>query len=236
MLETAVTILYKMGGAGFTRVVNHWLASSEPYARLEGIHAAFKRPDQDTVRLLEAISLTRYEDDVKWHPSLAGKSLAIAEAWKSAVKTIVFWHKDAHRDTIYARAGQGPLSDEEMAPALEALRDSPKHPGALMALGFGKRSEYVGHIARVLDEEKGDNDVSNACVWALSLLPKLTPEAVEALDRRLARPDGRWLVIQALLKDGSEQAARALLKFLTVELARDHYTILCKSPERQYLR
>lgn len=103
-----------------------------------------------------------------------------------------------------------------MEPALAALKESPKHPRAIIALGFGQRTDHSPFILSTLAEEDSEvyTDVVNACLWALTMLPQVSSEAVAVLARRLLRPEERWLVVPLLVREGSAQAAQVLLEFL----------------------
>lgn len=97
-----------MGGTGYTRLVNHWLANGDLHARREGIDAAFKRPDAETIRLLEALAAEGHnegrEDEANHDSPGAQMALARIGAWRSVVSTFVMWQgKKINRDIIFAR-------------------------------------------------------------------------------------------------------------------------------------
>ena len=54
--DVALGVLYRIGGAGFTHVVNSYLQAESRFARLDGIRLAAKRPDEHTIMLLSRIS------------------------------------------------------------------------------------------------------------------------------------------------------------------------------------
>jgi hypothetical protein len=54
--DKAVNILYKIGGVGFTKVVNAYLKANTRWGRLKGLELAFKRPNAETLDLLRTIS------------------------------------------------------------------------------------------------------------------------------------------------------------------------------------
>lgn len=230
MLETATQVLYKVGGHGFTRVVNHWLGVAEPYARLHGILRAQLHPDEESTRLLERIALSRGKaepgsDSIpQWHSRLAHKALASTGSWEAVVQTIVHRYENVHGDVLSSLpADIEALPDSIMRSAFEALAEDAKHPGAIMALGFGRRSDYIVHITNVLADEdvQSTNDTVNACVRALAMMLHLGPEQIDVLARRLACPEGCWLVVNTLCHDGSERAAYSLLDYVRSELARN---------------
>ena len=222
--KDAKQALYKVGGTGYTRLVNHWLEHGDLYSRREGIEAAFKRPDAETIRLLEGLAAeghgTEKEDGSDYDSRSAQLALARIGVWRSVVTTIVLWQGKSNREAIFARWGSEPLSDDDLEPALIALKGNPKHPGAIMSLGFGQRTDYSSYIVSILAEENVEvhSEVVNACVWALTMLQEVPPEAIGVLAPRLSRPEGRWLVLSLLMREAGPKSAKTLLAFLQYQL------------------
>ena len=225
MLKTAVKVLAKCNGPGFTKVVNARLQAGERAASLYGTPAAHLRPDAETIRLLAALALTHHPGIVHSkekfaHP--AQEALGRVGAWEPFIRSVVHWGKRSDFEVINARIGLSPLNDDEMAPALTALQADPKHPGAILALGVGQRADWIGHIVAVLNDEdaRADNDLTNSCQYALVAMPELPPDAVDAIARRLPYTRGAWLLRPALMKNGSPAALDLLMRYLRTGLYR----------------
>lgn len=221
MLSAAATVLYRVGGDGFTNVVNRWLEADDPFARMSGLLEAAKRPDATTIRLLKGIatdSALAKQDSL--HPRLAAEALGLAGQWKAVVEHLIVLGTQSSADLVEAGADQK-LSDDEIAPALHALKADPEHPGAFVALGFAQRADFVTTIVESLDKAEPHSELSDACIVALGLMPSLPPEAIEALKRDLDDKQAHRIVINTLCADGSDRAARALLDFVREDLPDD---------------
>ena len=121
-------VLYKIGGTGFTRVVNRFLQASSRYGRLRGLEQAFKRPDETTLELLRDIT----KQDELWGDHIleqgqAMESLVYLGRWHDAVVAIIRWGLPVRMRLLHACTNQGPLDDSAMAPALQALDERGNH-------------------------------------------------------------------------------------------------------------
>jgi hypothetical protein len=209
--ESAIKVLRKIAGPGLTRAVNHKLRTVEPWALPGAMKLAHLRPDEETREHLRRIALMpRNVDDRLWLRDAATKALTFIQDWRAIVEILVAWHEENDRDLVGVRYGMGRLSPEDMAPALDALKDNPVCPGAIMALGFGHWEEKTGEIAELLSAKGQDSDVINACEWALFMMPSLTDDASLALARKLRRNNGVVAVDALMNQDGEQQAALLL--------------------------
>jgi HEAT repeat protein len=215
--DEALEVLYKAGGEGFTRVVNQRLSSEEKYGRWDGIFASFKRLDEQTIKLLEAIACDPASSTKSTDAGWAGKALATAMMWGETIRHIVVDDMSVDRETLYSRWTQCPLSDDLMRPALEAIAQDPSHPGAIYALGFGGRSEFIPHVSNLLRTTNENATLECACLWYLHLVRPLTPEAVQAVAERVDGSHCQWLVVPTLENDSSDIACQALLNYFRSE-------------------
>jgi len=217
------TVLLRIGGTGYTEVINHWLAGPETYSKVHAIPSSVFNPDSTTVDLLEQIAL---RDDwqtgfVRQNVHAAVNALATIEAWRSVVVAYVRWHKNMPRDVVGARFGEGSLSNEDMAPALRALEENPRNPGAIMALGFGKVESHRELILGALSSAGEDEDLRNAASWSLAMLPTLLPTEVQALSHDLLESGkGQWLTLSNLMLANTDDSARTLLSYVKPKLAQ----------------
>ena len=143
----ALEILKRIGGDGFTKLTNTLIAAEHRQLRMEGCEAAVIRPDDETRKLLLMESLS----DVMWD-STASKinlvqmraidTLAALGEDAGLVQGILKWGLQISPYIGDLRAGQPPISDEDLRPALELLEqpECDVYPNAILAIGQSGRS------------------------------------------------------------------------------------------------
>jgi HEAT repeat protein len=228
-LDELMNFLFRIGGTGFTDVVNSRIASSEHFIRLKGIEQAHLRPDEETIQLLEALAIHPVKPDAPENEPLldryagsAQEALALIGAYGPLIRSVIIRASASNLKVIDTCRPDAPLSDDDMALALETLKAEPTHPGAILALGVGRRTDYVPHITSVLISEdvRADNPITNACHYALAVIPNLSLTAVQALAERLPYARSDWLLWGALKSNSSGAALQVLLEYLKNGLAR----------------
>ncbi len=236
-LERLSRALFKMAGSGFTRIINYHIASDAYFTRVEGIKQALLRPDEKTVRLLEGLALydnqrvdmrqtagtqseSGQKDSLDIYAYLSQTALAAIKAYKPLIASVVLRANKTGLDVLNETGGNIRFSDDDMAPAIQAINDNPKNPGAIFALGVGRRTDYVPFIVSVLNAERVevDNDITNACHYALAVMPNLPAEAVEALALRLPHTHSGWLLLPPLMNNPSGSALQVLVEYLRTGL------------------
>jgi len=220
-----IELLYKIGGEGYTKVINFILANGSPQARMFAIDHAAKRPDETTINLLESYIETWVAGSSASAENYQFKAhVALAEmgAWKAVVSGFLKLEEAGDPQVMSACYGQAPLSDDEMQPALDMLRVNPKHHGAIMALGFGQRTDFTHLIGQLLASEDPNeySGVTNACLYALNTMPTIASSVVEPLIRRIAVERGQWLVLNVLVREGGPKSAKAILNHVRREFSR----------------
>lgn len=212
----ALLVLQKIGGSGFTMVVNHYLDSDTHFGRMDGLRVAFKAPDEQTTGLLAAI--THRDDLVQGFPmeqSYATRALALSGAWQRVIESVVRWGPKTSPDLMEHRHGQPPLDDEVVRPALESLNARDEClPGAILALGAAGRTEHRETIRTTLSESDPDSDLAIACMLALDDLRDKSPETEVLFVRQLGVPKRRHVAVRALFGLATENANAALLESL----------------------
>ncbi len=224
--DCARRVLGKVGGAGYTRVINAHLASENFYARTIGYRIAARRPDGQTVDLL--LQHARKEE---LHPEagpaeqgFAAVALADIGESRAAVESVVRWGL-ATLESVPRRLAEMPLDDDALAPALEALAgEAGAVPaGAILAIGTGRRSERRGELAgrvrAILRAAPADSEAARACLIALRLLHDQAEEAVGLATPHLDVPAHARDAATILARVGTDAALDALLGLLRRALA-----------------
>lgn len=200
----ALLVLEKIGGTGLTRMTNFYLAQGQSrWARDEGRTRAVRRPDEDTVRLLQILARGEVdsadgETDFPWEQVKAVETLADLGEWRAVVEGVI----RLGLRFSYEFAGRFPsqgLSDADLRPALEALEGAEPPPGAILAVGYGRRPDLVPRLHHLLRQAERESDTSQACLLALEALADTSVETEEAFLEHLRAPRNRYVAWRALL-------------------------------------
>lgn len=209
----AVEVLYRLGGAGFTQVVNEFLTTESRDVRLDAIKLGAKRPDEGTIRRLTAISES--EDTRDRHPieqNEAATVLAEIGEWGPVLRFVERIGLRVSSDLIdFARRDLRPPSEfltEVRSAILTQAADAT--PGSLLALGFGSPQDDSATVRGTLADCEPDSDLAHACVIALDMLRDASEESVPLLARQLTIQNHEFSVINALIVNGTQAALQAL--------------------------
>lgn len=214
------SILRNVGGDGYTKVLNFWLSSDDERAQLEGVMKAHRRPDAETVRsLMRVYKNWSSQEKSRWPASWVGLSLARCGAWQEAVETVIGLAGKSDQRTINSRRHVGPLDDEAMLPAFDALNTDPLHPGALLALGMGQRTDRVDALLRAISITSGEGEAADSAILALRAFKELPEEAFDAVIGRARGLESRW-ELGTLADNPSRKSLDRLLELLREELAK----------------
>lgn len=215
--DPAFAILYRIGGEDYTYAVNRFLTAESQYARLDAVHRIARRPDQESVRLLEQIvaSDNRWDgeaDGASWEQNAAAEVLADIGEWESVIGLVSrFGLKTFSTITDLARQKYRPptsLVVPVRTRVLSALTDA--SPGDVMALGIGGDPADSRLLREILERCAPESDMAHACVIGLELLEDQSTESVPLLTKVL--PHQPFSASNALIANGSESAIQALWK------------------------
>lgn len=231
--EPALSILSKIGGRGFTRVINTWLAGPHQYGRYDALEVAHQCPDDETVRLLEHLATESSGEGREAEAYMAAEALVRTGAWPAVVRTILhLGMNNTPRSIAEASAGHACLIGDAIAPAIAAFEEqSGRHLGTLLALGVGGRSDYLERILNILEAEPPNSEVARACVLALSLLDDPAGQATPALVQYLSSAETQFAAINSLLRNPNAQALAALQTHLRLQPNAQLAAILLQYPE-----
>lgn len=213
----ALAVLEKIGGTGLTRLANFYLAQGQSrWARDDGRTRAVRQPTEESVRLLLTLAcgeveLSEDEADFPWEQVKAIETLADLEEWRAVVEGVVRLGLRFSYEFAERFPSQG-LSDADLQPALEALADDEPPPGAILAVGYGRRHELVPRLHHLLRQAEPESDTAQACLLALEILADTAAETEEAFLEHLHVPRNRYVAWRALLTTiRTPRAFRALL-------------------------
>lgn len=202
--------LLKIGGIAFTRYVNRCLRLESQMSRLQALGWASVNPDEETVALLRAQTLSDelYEHGSPKDPYLQRKAATIlAEFGEHTDVVASILRHDGHVSAIAeARATQPPFSDDLCAPAWAATSSEVEETRCKgwHTLAVSGRTDIVPDLLRALDNVAPESLESRALLYALMTLNADTPAAIEAFSKQLQFTKNRWLACRCLLS--SKQA------------------------------
>ena len=214
-LEYATHVLKKIGGDGFTKLVNRQLSSESKYARLDGIRLSLVRPDSETRQLLTDITRSPdVWDKERGFPLLQAKAavaLAALGENRAVVDAIVCWGK-VLTELPDMREGQPPMTDDDLAGAMEALAgsDEKKKTNAVFALSVSGRIDFAPRIRQVLEDTEPESKLAQAAVVALGHFEDTHPDAMTLLEAQLQIPGHAHAASLALLRNGKRESLAIL--------------------------
>lgn len=226
-LRNAVPVLFRIGGDGFTTVVNEMLASAVWHVRLEAILLADRRPNEETfARLTSIVSDLDERDHGYLEQSRAAVVLASHGKWAPVIDYVVALGKSALVTTldfpgIQFLPDMGCRAPSDLLKSVsEVLQACPRSgtAGQVLALGFGapETAAIVRIIAEVCDPK---SDVAFACVVALDMLHDHASESVGFLNAQLQIKEHNFVATNALIRNGTQAAMDALESFAGIDVS-----------------
>jgi hypothetical protein len=207
--EHAIEILYKIGGSGFTKVVNSWLASGNFNGHFDGLNLAIKRFDQETIN--ELVQITQQEELLNDFPYEQGKAafvLAQLGQVNAVIKAIMRWGRSWNLDSI-------PLDDDVTLAIFDNLQFNDKIlPGTIIAIGVAGRTDKLNIVRAALKNSPQDSKVVLACIITIGRLHDDSPETTELIAKHLEIEEHRHAARVALLQIASNNALDKLLDHL----------------------
>lgn len=214
--EPAIEILYKIGGSGFTKVGNSWLNADNHYGRFDGLKLAMKRYDQQTIeQLVQVAQQDELWDDFPLEQGMAAFVLAQIGQADAVIKAILRWGLQTDSKVTNWRWEHTPLNDDAMSPAFDVLEPASKvSPGAIMAIGVGRRTDKSNIVRNILQNSSVSSKVALACIITLGRLYDDSPETTELIARHLEIESHRHAARVALLRIMTDNALDRLLDHL----------------------
>lgn len=206
-------VLAKFGGEGFTQVVNAYLRNGDQYERLSNLGQGFKRPDEETFRLLRAIiEDEEVQRDYPPLPRLALEVLAYHRQWSDVVHGMMLWRSSSPREVLDALLSRPPLAEADLAPAIAdvSIEELPS-PGSVRVLGFARYRLLNSRVRHLLASAAFESELALACVVNLGLCEDDSAEAVSLIEDQLRVEEHRHQAKVALLRIGSPASIDALL-------------------------
>lgn len=211
--EDGIVLLQKLGGTGFTRVVNTYLRAGTRWGRLPALDVAFKRPDTDTLALLRSIS----DQDELWGDHVleqthALEALAYLGHWKDAVLGVIRWGLALRLQLTRTFQSRDPLDDVTLRPAIaEVTGEGVPASGSVFVLGLARWRSANERVRSLLSSAPTDSDLALACILTLGLCQDSSSDTVSLIVTQLGVENHRYQAKIALRKIGSDAAIDALL-------------------------
>lgn len=175
--EAAKGVLLKVGGDGFTQVVNALLRAKSEHAQREGCELACIRPDKNTKALVASLAHTEPINSGDEEPfpivqQAAIDALAAMGEDTALISAILGWGGKISPDVAEHRAGRPPMSDEAIGPAVAAAADSSheRHSNGILALSVSQRLDLRLLIKELFLACSPSSSVAFAAMLALEKL------------------------------------------------------------------
>ncbi len=226
-LRNAVRVLFRMGGDGFTTVVNEMLESDIWHVRFEAILLADRRPNEETFERLARIVSDSKERELGYvEQCRAAVVLASHGKWAPVIDFVLALGTSALATTsdfpgIQYLPDMGFRAPSDLLQKIsKLLQDCPSNAtaGQVLALGFGA-SEAAAILRRVAVECDPKADVALACIVALDMLQDNAPESVGFLNAQLQIKEHNFVATNALIRNGTQAALDTLESFAGVDVS-----------------
>lgn len=214
--KCAMEILYKMGGSGFTKVVNSWLNTNNQYSRFDGLSLSMKRFDLETINNLAQITQEKeLWNDFPFDQSQAAFVLAQLDQIDAVIKAILQWGLKLGSEVTHWKLDHLSVNDNSISSLFDNLKyDSEVSPGLIRAIGVVGRKDKVGVIRAILQKSSDNRDIIIACILTLGRLCDDSPETVELIAEHLEVKKYRHVAKTALFQIASNQALDKLFSHL----------------------
>lgn len=208
-------ILMKIGGAGVQMLINAQLSQTSPSSHWTALRRAPILVDSETIGQLELFAAADELADSQPRPMPMDQAEALL--WLSAVRrnaavvqAVLRWGNDVVRDTLPSlRDASGPMTDDDLRPALEAFcSDNPvarRH--AVCVFGLSGRSEHIPKVRDFLKAQPIGNDAALDAIFALTHLRDGSDESARLLEQHLLCDKydyGRHVINALSVMDSSE--------------------------------
>ena len=219
-LSNCIQLLYKIGGAGFRKVVRQWLDADSVYAKFGTFELALKNYDEQIIQSLEKISKSdELYQNIAWMQNEAAFILECLGHYETTANFIVKWGlktftKISEYDIIKLD------STDSLKPIFKAMESSDCSgitAGHIIALGTFKQKKYIDKIFELLCTSDIESDLVKACIIALGRLQAQNQEVTDKLGQLLIDNKHKHVVSLALLQIDSSQAKEYLLQSLEMQ-------------------
>lgn len=210
-------VLARIGGQGFSDVLNHWLENGQYWGRWLCWKFASRRYDARTIKLLCMRSRS-----VEMHPgselvledSKAAQALAALDQWDPVCRYVRKAKAKVQSDV----AAFQPDATEFSEPLLDELRNGDtQDPGTIGGMGFTGRAEFRNTVIKTLNCATPDSDLARVCALALDDLGDNSPDSVPLLAQLLGTAQNEFAASRTLLRSGSVEAIDALVRHVETE-------------------
>lgn len=228
----AQSLLRRMGGDGWHRIVQMHLDSDSWYARIDGLGWAERIDDDACMAMVSKIAL-REDNSTEGviERQYALDALAATGNWTSLMEGIVHLGLGSSPQLWDRISSKLPFDDSVMSTAfnvLDAGKPEKLLPGAILAIGHGRRKDRAGDICKLLRDVPADSNAALACVLTLGRLGNDGGDVVALLSRQLTvNKVHRRNATNALLHIGTASAMEALVQDLQNEYDLGLAAALC---------
>jgi hypothetical protein len=209
-LEFATTILLKIGGKGFTRLINAHLRHPAWQVVLGGLRSAAIRPDNETRQLVRQVGLS----DILVEGSPRPSPLLQFEAVRAACALhddamfvdIVLKHGRAvvSHDVSFLRAKHPPF-DDLLTKTIDTqlmTKGAPQYLAAVLLAGYSKRKEFIPLLREIFRQAPIQSELALNAMLALQDLEDYRPELASSYIPYVLNAGTSHIAINAIFRCG----------------------------------
>lgn len=219
-INSAIQILLRIQGSGFSKVINAMLKSNERKVQRDGLEWATFQPTIETHQMLYKIAINLREDAGKIpHKRIlqdsALEALALLGSDKYLIEALISQDCD-FLELGRLRKAHPPVSNELLHPILAAIQsnNAEQKGHALKVLGVTGRSDYIPSIHSVLSDTNDEN-VTYGCLYGLVGLDAKDDISIEFYSSELYNnKKSKVLAVEGLFSSERSDARQHLLKYL----------------------
>jgi hypothetical protein len=215
--EAALSILLRIGGDGFTEVVNALLKATSDLSKLKGCQNSLVRPNAQTAHLLSTLA----QSDELWGKGPGGRpfvqqkaidALAVLGEDIELIRAVVRWGRQVSIDLPRLMRGHAPMSNDDIVPALSIMSD-PSHErysNAILAAGFTGREDLRAQIKNLFLGSATESDVALSSMFALEALGGQDPDIEERLLTQYRSGHHKFQALRLMVTGDEEEIPHVL--------------------------
>jgi hypothetical protein len=219
-LKFAIKVLMRIGGCGFTQVVNEMLSSDSRAMRRDGLEWSTFAPDETTIKLIYENATFPESDSesipVPWILRKLGRE-RLAFLWQNRllVQALLETEFDVF-EVLHSIGGHAsPMNDEEIEPSVRALLDD-NLPRAAQVLGITGRRDLIPTLLEVGESVDPDTKLGLGSIIGLCGLRADCGRSLALYARHLElNPNShRYIATTGLFAARNSEARQILIEHL----------------------
>jgi len=209
-LDDLRSVLLKIGGEGYRRLIREGLESEKPERHEEALTWGMATPEEVTTKAARGA----------WALAAVGPDRALVEDLLVVEREMT---NDLLRKLWRLRRARPPMSDADLAPALDALasREATRRRRGLAMVSISGRADLLAHLSTWLEgfETTEARELDATAAFLVHRLGNESPAIVRQLARSLDIELSPYTLVTLLPKPGAEELPARLERHLLASLA-----------------